>query len=128
MKMRSLLSIAIAGLLSAPVLATTVTGTVTDTSGKPVEGAEVKIEGTRRIAITDENGIYRFNDVKQPHIHLHVYSSNYIHGDNDLGDVSSDQKADFVLQPASIENIVVTATALQSSVLESVTPVTVIFC
>lgn len=126
MKMRSLLSIAIAGLLSAPVLATTVTGTVTDTSGKPVEGAEVKIEGTRRVAFTDENGIYRFNDVKQPHIHLHVYSSNYIHGDNDLGDVSSDQKADFVLQPASIENIVVTATALQSSVLESVTPVTVI--
>ncbi|APE04878.1 MAG: TonB-dependent receptor [Alteromonas sp.] len=126
MRMRSLLSMTIAGLLSAPVLATTVTGKVTDVSGKPVEGAEVKIEGTRYVAFTDENGVYRFNDVQKPHIHLHVYSSNYIHGDNDLGDVSSDQKVDFVLQPASVENIVVTATALQSSVLESVTPVTVI--
>lgn len=126
MKMRSLLSLSIAGLLSAPVYATTVTGKVTDTAGQPVAGAEVKIEGSRRVAYTDVNGVYRFDDVKQPHIHLHVYSSNYIHGDNDLGDVNADQNVDFVLQPASVENIVVTATALQSSVLESVTPVTVI--
>ncbi|MDY6975590.1 MAG: TonB-dependent receptor [Pseudomonadota bacterium] len=126
MKMRSLLSLTIAGLLSAPVYATTVTGKVTDTAGQPVAGAEVKIEGSRRVAYTDESGVYRFDDVKQPHIHLHVYSSNYIHGDNDLGDVSADQNVDFVLQPASVENIVVTANALQSSVLESVTPVTVI--
>ncbi|TKB04582.1 TonB-dependent receptor [Alteromonas portus] len=126
MKMRSLLSLSIAGLLSAPVYATTVTGKVTDTAGQPVAGAEVKIEGSRRVAYTDVNGVYRFDDVKQPHIHLHVYSSNYIHGDNDLGDVNADQNVDFVLQPASVENIVVTANALQSSVLESVTPVTVI--
>lgn len=126
MKMRSLLSLSIAGLLSAPVYATTVTGKVTDTAGQPVAGAEVKIEGSRRVAYTDVNGVYRFDDVKQPHIHLHVYSSNYIHGDNDLGDVNADQNVDFILQPASVENIVVTANALQSSVLESVTPVTVI--
>lgn len=126
MKMRSLLSITIAGLLSTPVLATTVTGKVTDPSGKPVVGAEVTIEGTRRVAVTGEDGIYRFDDVTQPHIHLHVFSSQFIHGDNDLGDVSTDQNVDFVLKPASVENIVVTATALQSSVLESVTPVTVI--
>ena len=126
MKMRSLLSLSIAGLLSAPVYATIVTGKVTDTAGQPVAGAEVKIEGSRRVAYTDENGVYRFDDVKQPHIHLHVYSSNFIHGDNDLGDVDTDQNVDFVLKPASVENIVVTANALQSSVLESVTPVTVI--
>ncbi len=126
MIMRSLLSLSIAGLLGSPVYANTVTGKVTDTAGQPVAGAEVKIEGSRRVAYTDENGVYRFDDVKQPHIHLHVYSSNYIHGDNDLGDVTSDQNVDFVLKPASIENIVVTANALQSSVLESVTPVTVI--
>lgn len=126
MKMRSLLSLSIAGLLSAPVYATTVTGKVTDTAGQSVAGAEVKIEGSRRVAYTDVNGVYRFDDVKQPHIHLHVYSSNYIHGDNDLGDVNTDQNVDFVLKPASVENIVVTANALQSSVLESVTPVTVI--
>ena len=125
MKMRSLLSLSIAGLLSAPVHATTVTGKITDTAGQPVAGAEVKIEGTRRAAYTDENGIYRFDDVKQPHIHLHVYSSNYIHGDNDLGDVNSDQNVDFVLEPSSVENIVVTQRASIVSV-ESVTPVTML--
>ncbi len=126
MRMRSLLSLTIAGLLSTPLYATTVTGKVTDTSGLPVEGAEVKIEGSRRVAYTDNNGVYRFDDVKQSHIHLHVYSSDYIHGDNDLGDVNSDQAVNFSLAPASVENIIVTANAMQTSVLESVTPVTVI--
>ncbi|BFT29129.1 TonB-dependent receptor [Alteromonas sp. D210916BOD_24] len=126
MKMRSLLSLTIAGLLSTPAFATNVSGKVTDPSGQPIAGAQVKIEGTRRVAYTDGNGIYRFVDVKQPHIHLHVYSSDYIHGDNDLGDVSTDQTIDFILEPASVENIVVTANAMQTSVLESVTPVTVI--
>ena len=51
--MRSLLSLSIAGLLSAPVYATTVTGKVTDTAGQPVAGAEVKIEGSRRVAYTE---------------------------------------------------------------------------
>ena len=126
MKMRSLLSLTIAGLLSTPVLASVITGKVTDVAGNPVAGAEVTIEGTRQIATTDENGIYRFNDVKQTHVHLHVYSTQYIHGDNDLGEIEGDKTVDFTLTPASVENIVVTATALQSSILESVTPVSVI--
>jgi len=126
MKMRSLLSLTIAGLLSSPSFATVISGKVTDVSGQPVEGAEVSIEGTRRVVTTDENGVYRFSDVKQTHVHLHVFSSQYIHGDNDLGEIDGDKTVDFSLTPSSVENIVVTATALQSSVLESVTPVTVI--
>ena len=126
MKMRSLLSLTIAGLLSSPSFATVISGKVTDVSGQPVEGAEVSIEGTRRVVTTDENGVYSFNDVKQTHVHLHVFSSQYIHGDNDLGEIVGDKTVDFSLTPSSVENIVVTATALQSSVLESVTPVTVI--
>lgn len=104
----------------------TVSGTVTSTSGEPVAGAQVKVEGSRRVAFTDSQGRYTLSDLPLRHIHLHVYSDKYIHGDNDLGDVDGDQQADFVLEPASVENIVVTATAMQSSVLESVTPVTVI--
>ena len=76
MKMRSLLSLSIAALLSTPVLATTISGKVTDPAGNPVAGAEVKIEGTRRVAMTDENGVYRFEDVAQPHVHLHVFRNN----------------------------------------------------
>jgi len=126
MKVPSLLSLTIAGLLSAPTLATTITGKVIDASGNAVVGAKVKIEGTRRVAKTNDKGVYVFEDVKQTHVHLHVFSSQYIHGDNDLGEIEGDQNVDFTLTPASVENIVVTATALESSVLESVTPVTVI--
>lgn len=108
---------------SAPV---TVTGTVTSIDGKPVAGARVEVEGSRKTAYTDEQGQYTLADVPLTHIHLHVYSDRHIHGDKDLGDVSGSQQVDFVLEPASVENIVVTATAMQTSVLESVTPVTVI--
>ena len=126
MRLPSLLSLTIAGILSNSAWATTVTGKVTDEMGQPVAGAQVNIEGTRRVAMTDEQGIYRFEGVKQTHIHLHVYSEQYIHGDNDLGEVVGDQNVDFTLKHSSVENILVTATALETSVLESVTPVTVL--
>ncbi|WP_414829734.1 TonB-dependent receptor [Alteromonas sp. H39] len=108
---------------SAPV---TVTGKVTSVDGKPVSGARIEVEGSRKTAYTNDQGEYTLADVPLSHIHLHVYSDRHIHGDNDLGDVSGNQQVDFVLEPASVENIVVTATAMQTSVLESVTPVTVI--
>ncbi len=108
---------------SAPV---TITGQVTSVDGTPVSGARIEVEGSRKTAYTNEKGEYTLADVPLSHIHLHVYSDKHIHGDNDLGDVSGTQQVDFVLEPASVENIVVTATAMETSVLESVTPVTVI--
>ena len=77
MKMRSLLSLTIAGLLSSPSFATVISGKVTDVSGQPVEGAEVSIEGTRRVVTTDENGVYSFNDVKrQDYLSKSLFSEN----------------------------------------------------
>ena len=107
-------------------MATTIKGKVTNEAGEAVAGAEVRIEGSKQVTYTDAQGNYEFTGVQVPHVHLHVYSPDYVHGDNDLGDISSDQVADFVLTPVSVENIVVTASVLGSSVLESVTPVSVI--
>ena len=106
--------------------ATTIKGKVTNEAGEAVAGAEVRIEGSKQVTYTDAQGNYEFKGVQVPHVHLHVYSPDYVHGDNDLGDINSDQVADFVLTPVSVENIVVTASVLGSSVLESVTPVSVI--
>lgn len=122
----TLLALSIAGIVPATALATTITGKVTDQAGKPVAGAEITLEGSRRVELTDAQGNYRFADIEQSKIHLHASSPRYIHDDKDLGAVSTDTTVNFVLAPASMENIVVTATALQSSVLESVTPVSVI--
>ncbi|MFS1704731.1 TonB-dependent receptor [Alteromonas sp. AMM-1] len=127
MKNKTLIGLAVmAALGSSPAMATVIKGTVNNAQGEPVQGAEVRIEGSKRITYTNELGHYLFDNVKIEHIHLHVYSSDYVHGDNDLGNVSSDQIVDFTLVPVSVENIVVTASVLGSSVLESVTPVSVI--
>lgn len=122
----SLLAAAILAAFSGSVFATTISGKVTDESGAPVQGAEVSVEGSRRVVFTDENGLYAMRDIAVKDIHLHVSSSKYLHGDKDLGEVTGDRTLNFTLSPASIENIVVTATAMQTSVLESVTPVSVI--
>lgn len=127
MNRRTIIGAAVFMALTAQVAsATTVKGKVTNEAGEAVAGAEVRIEGSKQVTFTDAKGNYEFKGVQVPHVHLHVYSPDYVHGDNDLGDVDSDQVADFVLTPVSVENIVVTASVLGSSVLESVTPVSVI--
>ena len=127
MKNKTLIGLAVMAALGSPVaMATVVKGTVNNQQGQPVKGAEVRIEGSKQVTFTNEQGQYQFDNVRIEHIHLHVYSSEYVHGDNDLGNVSTDQVVDFTLTPVSVENIVVTASVLGSSVLESVTPVSVI--
>ncbi|QJR80367.1 TonB-dependent receptor [Alteromonas pelagimontana] len=122
----SLITLTIFSLFSGAAAAATISGKVTDDDGNPIAGAEVKIEGSRRVALTDENGMYRFNDINQADVHMHVASNRYLHGDKELGSVTGDKTVNFNLTRSSVENITVTATAMQSSVLESVTPVSVI--
>ncbi len=112
--------------MSCQLQAATVSGVVTDTNGKPVEGAIVTVKGNNVRVVTDENGRYLLEDLVDGHVHIHVTSSKHIHGDKEFDDFSGTKTADFVLKASSIENIVVTANSLQSSVLESVTPVSVL--
>ena len=118
--------IASALLFSLPVQAASITGTVTDSKGNPVAGADVKIEGEKKVVKTDANGRYEIIDMSGKKVHIHVYSPAFLHGDKDLGLVSDAQVVNFTLEPAAVENILVTANALRTSVLESVTPVSVI--
>ncbi len=116
----------ISALFSVHALAIGLSGKVTDEQGKPISGALVSVEGMRQTVETDENGFYRFAEIVPANVHLHVSSDKYVHGDRDLGKIGEDRVVNFVLAPASIENITVTATAMRSSVLESVTPVSVL--
>ncbi|MBU3021078.1 TonB-dependent receptor [Aestuariibacter sp. A3R04] len=123
---RTTLALALMAVFSGSAAATTITGKVLDQSGNPVVGAEVTLEGSRRVYITDDQGRYTLKDIASDDVHIHVSSPKHLHGDEDLGIVKQDRVVNFTLAPASIENIVVTATAMQNSVLESVTPVSVI--
>nr|WP_067054250.1 SusC/RagA family TonB-linked outer membrane protein [Mucilaginibacter sp. L294] len=51
---------------------TTITGRVTDTLGKPLQGVTIRLKGTNRIALTDASGFYRF--IKIPEDGDLVYS------------------------------------------------------
>lgn len=126
MKTKQITCLTLALAVSSALNAATITGTVTNTQGQPVADAEVTIEGTNLVAFTQEDGSYRFENIDPSHVHLHVYSTQYVHGDKDAGKIPDTYVADFVLKPSSIENIVVHANSLQTSVLESVTPVSVL--
>ncbi|WP_100643776.1 TonB-dependent receptor [Alteromonas facilis] len=109
--------------------ATVLQGQVTDVNGQPVSGATIKIEGTSRVVFTDEQGNYSVDLTERElasHLHVHVYSANHLHGDNDLGYINADTTVNFSLKPVVFENVLVTANLLETSVLESITPVTVL--
>lgn len=114
------------GLVCGAASAATISGKVTDENGKAIEGAQVQIEGSRQFVTTDAQGQYTLSGIDLDDVHIHVYSTNHVHGDEDLGAVTKDTTVNFTLLSAGIENILITATALQTSVLESVTPVTVL--
>ena len=129
----SLVALATASVLGFSTIssaaAAIIKGQVKDSNNDPVAGAIIKVEGLSRTATTDADGNYvlDFSDQEsESHIHLHVYSPSHLHGDNDLGFISQDQTIDFTLISVTFENVVVTANALETSVLESITPVTVL--
>lgn len=45
-----------------------INGVVTDSLGKPLAGVTVKIKGTSKVTVSDENGAFRFNDVLAPSV------------------------------------------------------------
>src|SRR5204862_7028752 len=59
-----LLSLALPAQSALAQASATITGTVTNTAtGRTLEGALVTIKGTSREAVTDREGVYRFDDV-----------------------------------------------------------------
>ena len=109
---RSILTAAILSAFSAGALANDITGQVTDQQGNPVAGAKVTVEGSRKVVTTDEQGRYTLVDVPAEDVHIHVSSDNYLHGDKDLGPVTGNPEVNFTLSASSVENILVTATAM----------------
>ena len=113
-------------VFSQTSLAAKIYGQVTNENGEAIIGAVITLDENKKQVTTDEQGRYTISIEGIDHLHLHVYSSDYIHADVELKLTGEEQQQNFTLTPAVIENIVVTANALQSSVLESTTPVSVI--
>jgi len=109
--------------------ANVVSGTVQDNAGTPVAGAKITLEGSSNTVYSDENGRYQLTlsarDLTK-HAHIHVHSTNHEHTDQDLGLINADQTVNFSLSSVFVENIIVKATRLETSVIEAITPLTVL--
>ena len=128
MKLKKLSSCIILSLgLSPIVLANTIQGTVKDESGALVTQGSVQIMGTNKRVSLDENGQFKFEDVKPGTFELHVSSINHIHSSNKIT-VQDDSVAevDIVVNIASIEVLDVTASAFHASNIESAAPVSIL--
>lgn len=113
-------------LIVQVVVVIIIKGKVINEVGKVVVGVEVCIEGFKQVIFIDVQGNYEFIGVQVFYVYLYVYLLDYVYGDNDFGDISSDQVVDFVLMFVFIENIVVIVSVLGFFVFELVMLVLVI--
>lgn len=120
----SLSLLAPASLLASPsVLAQTLSGTVTNASGKPLANATVEIEALKRVTNTNELGEFTFSDVEEGDYALHIFASGFAHLHEEANTAGG---TNFVLARSAIEVIDVHATPMHLSVMESATPVSVL--
>ncbi|MDN5368892.1 MAG: iron complex outerrane recepter protein [Shewanella sp.] len=117
-------ALASAGVTSA-AFAAQLQGKVTDNQGNPVANALVSVDGGNQVT-TDAQGQYRLQVADNSHLHLHISSDKFKHSEQDLKVSSGTITQNFTLSASQIENIVVTASPLGRSALESTTPVTVL--
>ena len=110
-------------------MANIVSGTIQDNVGEPIVGAKITLEGSANTVYSDENGHYVLTlseREQQNHAHIHVHSTSHQHTDKDLGQINEDETLNFSLTPVYIENIVVKATILETSLIESITPISIL--
>ena len=120
----SSIALAVAGVCS-PVMAAQLQGQVTDAQGNHLAGALISIDGGAQTN-TDAQGHYQLTVADNSHIHLHVSDVSFKHVDHDLQITTGVINQDISLDHAVMENIVVTASPLARSALESTTPISVL--
>ncbi|MEZ9823188.1 TonB-dependent receptor [Shewanella sp. 10N.286.45.A1] len=119
----SSIALAIAGCLS-PAMAAELQGQITETNGNPIPNAHVSIDGGAETT-SDSEGRYKLTIADNSHVHLHVSDDNFRHADNDLQITTGVVTHNVALKKTMMENIVVTASPMMRSSMESTTPISV---
>ena len=120
----STVALAIAGVCN-PAIAAELQGQVTDIKGAAIAGALVSIDGGKKTT-TNAQGHYQLKIRDNRHIHLHVSNKDYKHADKDLQITTGAHTHNFTLDSSVMENIIVTASPLARSAMESTTPISVL--
>lgn len=120
--MKTILSIVLLAFCGITFAQTTMTGTVSDNTGRPIAGANVIIVGTSSGNTTDFDGTFEISTDSTPPFTVQASSVGY---STEVMEVtSSSQTLDFVLQEGSIlDEVVISASRTPERIFES--PVTV---
>lgn len=124
---KTLLTLLVGGLVSGQVWSQSLTGQITDENGKPLAGAKLSLVGARGWVETDDKGQFRFEQVRQNRVELHIEAPGFIHRNVHV-DVPEQGVTDLNLRLASspLEVIDITASPFHASVIESSLPVSVL--
>jgi iron complex outermembrane receptor protein len=111
---------------SAQVYSEQISGLITNEDGQAISGATVKIMGTNKIALSNDEGLFNLT-VPSGKYELHVVASAYVHK-NIRVNLAKDQNSsvNVELDKSAIEIIDVSATPFHSSNIESALPITVL--
>ncbi|HEX5793318.1 MAG TPA: TonB-dependent receptor plug domain-containing protein [Rheinheimera sp.] len=122
-----LASVVSAVLLAGTASAESVSGVVTDGSGKPVAGAKVRLMGENLQVVTDAQGRFSLNKLRSAEAELHIEAPRFAHRNfhftvppQGLADVK------LTLLDSAIEVIDVKASLFHTSATESALPVNVL--
>jgi iron complex outermembrane receptor protein len=109
------------------LLANTISGNVTDQLGQLVKSGEVQIMGTNKRVPINQDGSFKFENVRLGKAELHVASPSFIHSSTAV-QVTDEGVSDLTIKvtSSSIEVFDVTASAFHASNIESAAPVTVL--
>jgi len=101
-----LLSLTLFLIPIAPVIAATLSGTVRDSNGDPIQGANVWVNQNRDIkqAVTDAEGAFAIPDLLVTMTEVVVYKENFALGGS-AAPMAGDEALDVVLRPADLISI-----------------------
>ncbi|PWF63731.1 TonB-dependent receptor [Shewanella sp. BC20] len=120
----SSITLAVASMCSS-AMAAELQGQVTDQLGNALANARVSVDGGNSTT-TDTQGQYQLKIADNSHLHLHVSHANFKHSDQEISSKTGLLIQDVTLSQTPMENIVVTASPLARSALESTTPISVL--
>lgn len=113
--------------VSPNVLAQQVSGVVVNKQGQPISNAMVELDNGSQKVRSNEQGVFRFTDVKEGVFELHINAKKYGHSHLQIAVKEADINDINVVLSASVMEVVdVYATPLHSSSIESALPVNVL--
>lgn len=114
-------------LVSGPLYAEQLAGTIKDETGKAIANARISVVGSHLAQTTDASGRFELPLKRTGSVELHVEAANFVHKNWQLR-VPSEGLSDLTLiLPATVLEVIdIKASPLHASVTESALPVTVL--